>query len=253
MKLSQTRLERTVPKEKFDAVLFDMDGVLTATAKVHAACWKKMFDEFLQRRADETNEPFNPFDIESDYKLYVDGKLRYDGVQSFIQSRGIKLPYGSPEEAPDFETVCGLGNLKDKMVQEVLDSDGVEVYEGSIKMVRLLRKENIKTAVVSASRNCKTVLKAAGIDNLFDFVVDGKVADEFQLAGKPEPATYLKAAKELGAEARRAVVIEDAISGVQAGRNGNFGLVIGVAREGNSGELKENGADIVVADLEELL
>jgi beta-phosphoglucomutase-like phosphatase (HAD superfamily) len=240
-KLSRSRLEQTVSKEKFDAVLFDMDGVLTATAKVHAVCWKKMLDEFLKKHAEKTAEPFRPFDIETDYKLYVDGKLRYEGVKSFTESRGIDLPYGDPEEPPSYDTVCGLGNMKDKLVKEVLDTDGVDVYEGSVDMVRSLIQQSVKTAVVSASKICITVLK------------DGEVAERFHLAGKPAPDTYLEAAKELGVEAQRAVVIEDAISGVQAGRNGNFGLVIGVARKGNADELRENGADIVVGDLGELL
>jgi beta-phosphoglucomutase family hydrolase len=252
-KLSRSRLEQTVSKEKFDAVLFDMDGVLTATAKVHAVCWKKMLDEFLKKHAEKTAEPFRPFDIETDYKLYVDGKLRYEGVKSFTESRGIDLPYGDPEEPPSYDTVCGLGNMKDKLVKEVLDTDGVDVYEGSVDMVRSLIQQSVKTAVVSASKNCITVLKSAGIENLFNIVVDGEVAERFHLAGKPAPDTYLEAAKELGVEAQRAVVIEDAISGVQAGRNGNFGLVIGVARKGNADELRENGADIVVGDLGELL
>lgn len=242
-----------ITKEKFDAVLFDLDGVLTATAKVHATCWKKMFDKFFQKRSAETNEPFRPFDIETDYKLYVDGKLRYDGVRSFLESRGINLPYGDPGTRPDYDTICGLGNLKDEMVKEVIESDGVEVFQRSVDVVHNLRRQGIKTAVVSASKNCKAVLKAAGIADLFDRIVDGEIAARFQLAGKPAPDTYLEGAKQLGVEPKRAVVIEDAISGVQAGQKGGFGLVIGVDRKGDADELRENGADIVVKDLAELL
>ncbi|PLX83377.1 MAG: hypothetical protein C0617_11595 [Desulfuromonas sp.] len=236
-----------------DAVLFDMDGVLTGTAKIHAACWKKMFDEFLLRRATEGNESFQPFDIDLDYKEFVDGKLRYDGVRSFLASRGIELPEGEPESAPGGETVCGLGNLKDEMVQEAIEAEGVEVFEGSVALVRKIRAVGIKTAVVSASKNCQAVLKSAGIEDLFDRRVDGVVAAGLNLPGKPAPDTFLEAAEQLGVPPSRAVVVEDAISGVQAGRSGGFGLVIGVARHGNADSLRENGADVVVSDLSEML
>jgi len=242
-----------ISKDRFDAVLFDLDGVLTATAKVHAVCWKRLFDAFLKKRAAAMNDTFQPFDIESDYKLYVDGKLRYEGVRSFLESRDIQLPHGDPGETPNYDTVCGLGNMKDDLVHRILESDGVEVYDGSLNLVHHLRKQGIKTGVVSASKNCKTVLKAAGIINLFEGIVDGEVAAQFQLAGKPAPDTYLRGAEEFGVDPRRAVVIEDAISGVQAGRNGGFGLVIGVDRKDNAAELKDNGADVVVKDLGELV
>ncbi len=251
--MNQTRLEQTISKEKFDAVLFDMDGVLTATAKVHAVCWKRLFDTFLKKRAAAMNDTLQPFDIESDYKLYVDGKLRYEGVQSFLESRDIQLPYGSPGETPNYDTICGLGNIKDELVQKVLESEGVKVYKGSIDLVRELLRMGIRTAVVSASKNCKPVLKAAGIRDLFDHIVDGEVAERLHLGGKPAPDTYLRGAEELGVLPKRAVVVEDAISGVQAGHNGGFGLVIGVDRKDNAGELKDNGADVVVKDLGELL
>lgn len=251
--MGQSKLEQAITKDKFNAVLFDLDGVLTATAKVHATCWKRMFDEFLQKRADETGKPFQPFDIESDYKLYVDGKLRYDGVRSFLESRGIDLPYGNPDEPPSYKTICGVGNLKDHLVHKIIESEGVEVYEGSVNLARFVRKQGIKTAVVSASKNAKPVLRAAGITDLFDLVVDGEVAQRYKLAGKPAPDTFLKGAEQLGVEPKRAVVVEDAISGVQAGHDGGFGLVIGVDRKGNADELKENGADIVVKDLAEML
>ena len=242
-----------INKDRFDAVLFDLDGVLTATAKVHAVCWKRLFDAFLKKRAADMNDTFQPFDIESDYKLYVDGKLRYEGVQSFLSSRDIQLPYGNPGETPSYDTVCGLGNMKDELFHEVIESEGVEVYQGSVNLVHELRKAGIRTGVVSASKNCSPVLKAAGIIDLFEVIVDGEVAAQFQLAGKPAPDTYLRGAEEFGVDPGRAVVVEDAISGVQAGRKGGFGLVIGVDRKDNAGELRDNGADIVVKDLGELL
>jgi alpha,alpha-trehalase len=244
---------RTITPERFDAVLFDLDGVLTDTAKVHAACWKKMFDAFLRNRAAQTKESWRPFDSDADYKQYVDGKLRYEGVRSFLQSRGIQLPYGDPGDPPSRETICGLGNRKNELIQEVLATDGVEVYERSLPFVHYLRSVGIRTAIVSASRNCPAVLAAAGIAHLFDVRVDGEVAARLHLAGKPAPDTFLAAARQLAVEPARAVVVEDAISGVQAGRAGQFGLVIGVARKGEANALRENGADVVVADLSELL
>lgn len=242
-----------VAPERFDAVLFDLDGVLTDTARVHAACWKKMFDEFLRNRAAQTGEAFQSFDIDTDYKRYVDGKLRYEGVRGFLQSRGIQLPYGDPGDPPSRETICGLGNRKNELIQEVLATEGVEVYEGSLPFVRYLRSVGLRTAIVSASRNCPVVLAAAGIADLFDVRVDGEVASRLHLAGKPAPDTFLEAARQLRVEPARAVVVEDAIAGVQAGRAGRFGLVIGVARKGEADALQENGADVVVTDLSELL
>ena len=247
------QLSKPITSEQFEAVLFDLDGVLTATAKVHAACWKKMFDAFLRQRAAEQNEPFRPFDIETDYKRYVDGKPRYDGVQSFLDSRGIELPYGDPNAPPNSHTICGLGNRKNELIHQVLASDGVEVFEGSLAFVRQLRQAGIKLAVVSSSRNCRAILAAAHLEDLFELRIDGEVAAQRHLAGKPAPDTFLEAAKELGVDPKRAVVVEDAISGVQAGRAGGFGLVIGVDRTGDAEALKQNGADLVVTDLAELL
>ena len=241
---------KTISKDKFDAVLFDLDGVITATAKVHAACWKKMFDEFLRLRPDELFEPFN---IREDYPIHIDGKLREDGVRSFLESRGVHLPEGDSAEPPNYETVQGLGKLKDRMFKEILQEQGVEVYEGAVKLVNQLRGQGIKTAVVSASKNCKAVLEAASLDHLFDVRVDGEVANQLELPGKPAPDKFLKAAQQLGVEPERAVVVEDAISGVQAGRAGGFGLVVGVDRKGQAEELRENGAHIVVTDPGELL
>ena len=241
---------KAISKDKFDAVLFDLDGVITATAKVHAACWKKMFDEFLRRRPDE---PFASFNIQTDYPTHIVGKLREDGVRSFLQSRGIYLPEGDPADPPSYESVHGLGKLKDRMFKEILHQEGVEVYAGAVELVNQLRGQGIKTAVVSASKNCKAVLEAASIDHLFEVRVDGEVADQLNLPGKPAPDKFLKAAQQLGVEPDRAVVIEDAISGVQAGRAGGFGLVVGIDRKGQAEELSKNGAHIVVTDPGELL
>jgi len=246
-------MDAIITPQKFDAVLFDMDGVLTATAKVHAASWKKMFDDFLKKRAAETGQPCKPFDIKTDYKLYVDGKLRDEGVSSFLESRSIKLPLGEAGDPPERETVSGLGNRKNELVNKIIETEGVDIYEGSIALVRLLRQEGIKIAVVSASKNCERVLNVTGITDLFDVMVDGNVAARLGLPGKPAPDTFLKAAKMLDTEPQRAVVVEDAISGVQAGRAGNFGLVIGVDRHGEPDSLKNNGADIVVDDLDKVL
>jgi len=239
--------------ERFDAVLFDLDGVLTDTAKVHAACWQRMFDEYLRRRAESRGEPFVPFDQDADYKRYVDGKPRYDGVQSFLAARGIELPPGAPDDPSGRETVCGLGNRKNALLHEVLASEGVTVYDGSRRLLRQLQRLGIRLAVVSSSRNCAAVLQAAGLASAFERRVDGEVAARLGLAGKPAPDTFLEAARQLGVEPQRAVVIEDAFSGVQAGRAGGFGLVIGVARHGEDEALRRHGADIVVTDLAELL
>jgi beta-phosphoglucomutase family hydrolase len=250
--MANVKHQADIAWERYEAVLFDLDGVLTDTAGVHAGCWKRTFDEFLSRRAERSGESFQPFDIESDYRLYVDGKRRYDGVRDFLLSRGIDLPEGSPDDPPDAETVCGVGNRKNVLVNQALEAGGVEVYQGSVALVRALRDAGVRTAVVSSSANCAAVLRAAGIADLFDVRVDGKVAAELELPGKPAPDTFLEAARELGVDAKRAVVVEDAISGVQAGRAGGFGLVIGIARHDEPGVLREEGADLVVSDLAEL-
>jgi alpha,alpha-trehalase len=239
--------------DRFDAVLFDLDGVLTDTAAVHARAWKTMFDDYLRRSAERHGDPFEPFTIDGDYKTYVDGKPRYDGVRSFLLSRDIHLPEGTSGDAADTETVRGLGNRKNDLVNRLLDDEGVIRYEGSVRLVEQLREQGIKLAVVSSSKNCVTVLAAAGIIDLFDARVDGVVAAQRGLPGKPAPDTFLAAAADLGATPERAVVVEDAISGVQAGRAGGFGLVIGVDREGHPEALRSNGADIVVSDLGELV
>jgi len=241
-----------ITRERCDAVLFDMDGVVTDTASIHAACWKTMFDEYLKKWAQRNGQPFRPFDVATDYKLYVDGKPRYQGVIDFLKSRGIVLPEGTPADPSDAETVCGLGNRKNDLVNERFAS-GVEAYPGSVAFLKSLRPSGIKTAIVTSSQNCQTVLQAAGVGDLFDARVDGNVIAQQHLSGKPAPDSYLKAAEMLGVKPDRAVVIEDAISGIQAGARGRFGLVIGVARKDNVAELKAQGADVVVHDLAELL
>jgi beta-phosphoglucomutase family hydrolase len=241
--------ESRVDWKRFDAVLFDLDGVITATASVHATAWKQMFDEFLAAHAEKTGIPFVPFDVEDDYKPYVDGRPRYDGVATFLKSRNIDLPRGEPSDDPDQLTVCGLGNRKNALIQEVLATDGVEVFEGSVKLVFFLHEQVIRQAIVSSSKNAEAVLKAAGIIDLFEVRVDGVVAAQKKLPGKPRPDTFLEAARLLGVEPVRAVVVEDALAGVKAGVNGSFGLVIGVDREGEPEALKAAGADIVVDDL----
>jgi beta-phosphoglucomutase family hydrolase len=248
-----TQAHAPITPDRFDAVLFDLDGVLTPTAKIHSVCWKTMFDEFLSRRAEQARQPFRPFDIGTDYKRYVDGKPRYDGVRSFLASRGISLPEGTPTDLPAADTVCGLGNRKDELVKAAIDRGEVEPYTGSVALVRQLRERGIRTAVVSSSNNCEQVLRAAGILDLFDARVDGMVAAELKLPGKPAPDTFLKAAEILGTSPARAVVVEDAIAGVQAGRAGGFALVVGVDQEGDGEALLAHGADVVVTDLAELL
>jgi beta-phosphoglucomutase family hydrolase len=239
--------------DQIEAGLFDMDGVLTQTAKVHAAAWKQMFDEFLQRRATATGEAFRPFDIGPDYEAYVDGKPRYDGVRDFLASRGIELPHGAPDDPPDAQTVTGLGNRKNDLVQKLIRDDGVEAYEGSVRYVKAARDAGLRTAVVSSSKNTAEVLQVAGIADLFDDVVDGHAVEDRGLAGKPAPDTFLQAARELGVEPARAAVFEDALAGVEAGRAGRFGLVVGVNRADEADALREHGADVVVDDLADLL
>ncbi len=235
----------------FDAVIFDLDGVITRTATVHSHAWKKMFDDYLRDRAEKTGEPFRPF-TQEDYLAYVDGKPRYDGVQSFLQSRGIDIPFGTPDDAPHRETVCGLGNKKNEAFNEVLRNEGVETYPSTVALMEELKEKGIRVGVASSSKNCEAVLKAAGLEHLVETRVDGVVSAAQGLKGKPAPDIFLTAAHNLGVKAHRAVVVEDAVSGVAAGKNGNFGLVLGVAREGNAQALKINGADIVVADLGEI-
>ncbi|GII34527.1 HAD family hydrolase [Planotetraspora mira] len=233
--------------------LFDMDGVLTRTATVHAAAWKRAFDEFLRTWADRTGTPFTPFDEVADYDSYVDGKKRLDGTRSFLASRGIDLPEGDPGDPPDALTVNGVSNHKNALVQSVLDEKGVEVFEGSVRYVRAVREAGLKTAVVSSSANTARVLAAAGIADLFEARIDGAVAQTRDLAGKPAPDMYVAGAQALGLKPSEAAVFEDALAGVEAGRAGRFALVVGVDRAGQAGALREHGADTVVTDLADLL
>ena len=242
-----------ISRDRYDAVLLDLDGVITDTASVHAACWKQMFDEYLQRRPAGGGEAFRPFDPATDYRLYVDGKPRFDGVRDFLASRRIQLPEGSVDDAPELETVGGLGNRKNDLVNDIIAEKGVAAYQGSIKLIHQLRHLGFKLAVVTSSQNCAAVLRAVELAAAFDVQVDGNVIHAQHLPGKPAPDTFLLAAKLLGVEPARAVVVEDAISGVEAGSKGSFGLVVGVARKGNAEELREHGAHLVVSDLAELV
>ena len=235
-----------------EACLFDLDGVLTQTATVHAKAWKEMFDDYLRERAKRTGDDFAPF-TDGDYDDYVDGKPRYDGVRSFLASRGIELPDGTPDDAPGTETVDGLGNRKNDLVLALIERDGVDAYEGSVRYVRAARDAGLHRAVVSSSSNCRDVLEAAGILDLFEEIVDGIVATRERLRGKPAPDTFLEGARRLGVDAARSAVFEDAVAGVEAGRAGGFGYVVGVDRVGHADALKAHGADVVVRDLSELL
>lgn len=235
------------------ACLFDLDGVLTPTAKVHAAAWKDMFDGYLRQRAARSGERFEPFDPVADYDKYVDGRPRYDGVRSFLGARGIELPEGARGDSPQAETVAGLGNRKNEIVQRMIHEHGVEPYEGSARYVEAARAAGLRRAVVSSSTNTREVLAAAGIDGLFEQVVDGLVAERERLRGKPAPDTFLAGARALRVQPPQAAVFEDALAGVAAGRAGGFGCVVGVDRVGQADALQSNGADLVVTDLAELL
>lgn len=233
--------------------LFDLDGVLTQTAKIHAKAWKDMFDDFLRDWAERSGEQFHEFDRPTDYDEYVDGKPRLEGVQSFLESRDIDVPMGSPSDPPEAETVHALGTRKNDLVLELIRQQGVEPYEGSVRFAEAAREQGLRRAVVSSSTNCRDVLDTAGIAQLFEVVVDGVVAERENLAGKPAPDTFLEAARLLGAEPADAAVFEDALAGVEAGRAGNFGWVVGVDRTGQADALRRRGADVVVEDLAELL
>ncbi|MFN8584676.1 MAG: beta-phosphoglucomutase family hydrolase [Dehalococcoidia bacterium] len=235
------------------ACLFDLDGVLTDTASVHAAAWKATFDTFLRVRAQATGDAFVPFDAVEDYRRYVDGRPRLDGVRTFLAARGITLPEGSTTDGPSAATVAGVGTRKNELVLASLQAHAVPAYEGSIAYVRAARDAGLRCAVVSSSANTRPVLASAGIETLFDVCVDGLVAAERRLRGKPAPDTFLAAAEALGVPAAQAAVFEDALVGVQAGRTGAFGYVVGVDRAGQAAALREHGADIVVRDLRELL
>lgn len=231
----------------YDAALFDLDGVITPTAEVHMRAWAQMFNDFLGERG--VSQPYT----DADYFTYVDGKPRYDGVRSFLASRGIALPEGEPSDPASAETIAGLGNRKNDDFEQILQSEGVVPYPGSVALVEALAARGTKMAIVSSSRNAAAVLTAAGMIDHFPVIVSGKEAGERALPGKPAPDTFLDAAAQLGVPKQRAVVFEDALSGVQAGAAGGFGLVVGVDRGVGEQALKQHGADIVVTDLEELL
>ncbi|QIA10005.1 beta-phosphoglucomutase family hydrolase [Draconibacterium halophilum] len=236
----------------FEAVIFDMDGVITKTALTHAAAWKKMFDEYLQKRVQEHGEKFVEFTHEADYLPYVDGKPRYKGVASFLESRGIDIPFGDASDTPDMETVCGLGNRKNIAFNEVLEKEGAEVYPSTEALIYELKSAGIKLGVASSSKNCKPVLERVNLLDVFDARVDGVVSAELGLHGKPEPDIFTSACDIVNKAYNKSIVVEDAVSGVQAGIKGKFGLTIGIARENNVKELKEAGAHIVVEDIEEI-
>lgn len=235
----------------FEAVIFDMDGVITKTAITHAAAWKKMFDDYLQKRAEKSGETFIEF-TQTDYLAYVDGKPRYKGVASFLESRRIQLPFGDPLDEAGKETICGLGNRKNDSFNEVIARDGVEVYSSTAQLIDELKLAGIKLGVASSSKNCVNVLEAVDMLQLFGARVDGVVSAELGLHGKPEPDIFTTACQMLGSIPAKSIVVEDAVSGVQAGAKGNFGMTLGIARENNEKELAENGADFVVSDLSEI-
>jgi beta-phosphoglucomutase family hydrolase len=235
------------------ACLFDLDGVLTDTASVHAAAWKQMFDDYLRSRAERDGTPFHPFDVKDDYGPYVDGRPRLDGTRGFLSSRGIELPEGSPDDAPDTETLWGLSTRKNDLVQEKIRTVGVDVYPGSVRYLHAVKEAGLFAACVSSSANAEQVLQVAGLSAFIDHRVDGVVAKQRGLAGKPAPDTFLAAAADLGVAKEEAVVFEDALAGVASGRAGGFGYVVGVDRVGHADALREHGADVVVQDLAELL
>ena len=235
------------------ACLFDLDGVLTRTASIHAAAWKHMFDEFLRARSQRTGEPFVPFDAGDDYDAFVDGRQRLDGTRGFLRSRGIDLPEGDPSDPPGAPTVNGLSSRKNELVLRLLDEGHIEVFDDSVSYVRAVRAAGLATAVVSSSANTAQVLDAVGIADLFDARIDGVVAAERHLAGKPAPDTFIAGAAAIGAGPATAAVFEDALAGVEAGRAGGFALVVGVDRVGQAEELRHHGADVVVSDLSELM
>jgi alpha,alpha-trehalase len=266
-------IKATITRTAYDAVIFDLDGVVTQTAAVHAAAWKRLFDAYLAERAARTGtspggasdaaggadpaaggvpDALRPFDLEADYRLSVDGKPRYDGVRDFLASRGIELPMGDPSDPPERETVCGLGNRKNDFFNAEVREHGVKTFPSTVELIHQLQAAGIRIGLMSSSKNTAMVLDVTGTTDLFEVRVDGVVAEKIGLPGKPDPAMYLETARRLGVTAARSVVVEDALSGVEAGRRGGFGLVIGVDRLGQATELAQAGADVVVDDLAEV-
>lgn len=236
----------------YDGALFDLDGVITDTADVHAACWKRMFDAYLQDRSQRTGEPFVSFSVESDYLKYVDGRPRLDGVRTFLESRGIELPEGSPDDPAEMETVHGLGTRKNELVLAAIEAGEARVYQSSVEYVKALLEAGKLIGIVTSSANCDAVLRSVGLLDMFPVRVDGRTIIDRRLRGKPAPDAFIAGAEALDSPPIRLVVFEDAISGVQAGRNGGFGCVVGVARHVDPEELRVHGADLVVRDLAEL-
>jgi beta-phosphoglucomutase family hydrolase len=238
-------------KTLFKAIVFDLDGVITKTAVTHFNAWKQIFDEFLKNRADKGKDIFKEF-THADYNNFVDGKPRYKGVSSFLDSRGIIIPEGSSEDKPGMDTISGLGNKKNEVFLEILKKEGAEVYPTSKKLLLELKKTSVKTGVASSSKNCRTILETIGLFQIFDAIVDGIVSEETGLKGKPEPDIFLRACELMNSKPEESIVVEDAVSGVQAGAKGKFGLTLGIARKNNKEDLQRNGADYVVSDLEEV-
>ncbi|MFH1777160.1 MAG: trehalose-phosphatase [Candidatus Omnitrophota bacterium] len=241
-----------MPEYSFDTVIFDLDGVVTKTARIHTKSWKTMFDKYLRMRKKKDGEPFCEFTYQEGYLRYVDGRPRYQGVKSFLESRGINIPYGDPSDKPDKETICGLGNKRNNLFLRMLKQEGAEIFPTSVALIEKLKSAGIRIGVASSSKSCKAILKSAGLHDLLKTSVGGLVSAELGLKGKPEGDIFVAAAGKTGSKPERAMVVEDAASGVAAGRNGGFGLVVGVARRGNEAELLASGADVVVRDLAEI-
>lgn len=237
----------------YEAVLSDLDGVLTKTARLHAAAWKRLFDDYLAQVGARTGTSVKSFNLEEDYRLHLDGKPRHEGVRDFLKSRGLSLSAGDPGDSAELETLYGLGNKKDTYFENALRQTGVEVYPGTVEFLHLAKRARLKLAVVSSSHHCADILEAVGLAPLFEVRIDGHEIDRLRLPGKPAPDSFLEAAARLAVEPKRTIVIEDALAGVQAGRAGGFGLVIGVDRRGQADALRHQGADLVVSDLSELL
>ena len=236
----------------YDGGIFDLDGVVTHTATVHSRAWKKMFDEYLEEWSAKNGREQPPFDMDTDYPIYVDGKPRYQGCQSFFESRGIELPFGDPSDPPKLETVCGLGNRKNEFYRELVNTDGVGIFDPTVDFIKALRNEGLKIGLMSSSKNTRDIIRIAGLAELFDAVVDGLTAEEEGMQGKPHPDVYLRCAELLNLEPARAFVIEDAASGVEAGSRGEFAVVVGIAHGDQEQALWDAGADIVITDLMEL-
>ncbi|WP_052738961.1 trehalose-phosphatase [Pontibacter korlensis] len=244
--MPQNHLFDLIKTKRLRALIFDLDGVITQTARVHAKAWKTMFDAYLEERARRDGKPHAPLNISTDYRQYIDGMPRYDGVRNFLASREITLPEGAPADEPGIETVAGLGNLKNVYFQELLQQDGVEVYFDTVAFIREMRAEGMRTAVISASKNCKAILAAAGLEELFEVRVDGVVAAELGIKGKPSPDIFLEAAKRLQVSPQETAIFEDALAGVEAGKAGGLGLVVGIDRTNQATELQRHGADMVL-------